>query len=151
MKDIRLALRSYLLADPTISSLVGGYRIHHVRLPQDQVEPSVVYNKISEFGDYNMDGDSGLGHLRMQIDSWAQNSDAATELANAVYDGLSGARPMVDSVFLMGAFVDSGRDDYDSANMLYRSSRDFMLWYRLADDVEESFDNSQDAHPLGVP
>lgn len=129
MKDIRPALRSYLLADPTINSLVGGYRIHHSRLPQDQVEPSVVFNKISDFGDYNMGGNSGLGHIRMQLDAWAQNSDAATELANAVHDRLSGAKDMMDNIFCKGAFVDSGRDDYDDVTRLYRSSRDYMIWY----------------------
>jgi hypothetical protein len=129
MRDIRLALRTYLLADPTVSALVGGERIHTVRLPQDQVEPSVVYTKISEFGDYNMAGDSGLGHMRMQIDSWAQNADAATNLANAVYDRLTGARDVMSTINVRGIFLDSGRDDYDGVTKLYRSSRDFMIWY----------------------
>lgn len=129
MRDIRPALRTFLLDDPAVSALVGGDRIHAVRMPQDQVEPSVVFIKISEFGDYNMASDSGLGHLRMQIDSWAQNSDAATELANAVYDRLTGAATMMGSVNVLGAFLDSGRDDYDSVTRLFRSSRDFMIWY----------------------
>ena len=52
------------------------------RMPQDKVEPSVVYIKISESGDYNMARDSGLGHMRMQIDSWARPGpgDPAGEL-----------------------------------------------------------------------
>lgn len=129
MKDIRPALRTFLLDDPAVSALVGGSRIHHVRMPQDQVEPSVVYNKISEFGDYNMAGDSGLGHMRMQVDSWAQNADAATQLANAVYDRLTGAREVMSGVTVRGVFLDSGRDDYDDVVKLFRSSRDFMIWY----------------------
>jgi len=131
MKDIRPALRTYLLADPTINGLVGGYRIHHLRLPQDQVDPSVVYTKISEFGDYNQKGDSNISQMRMQIDAWAQNSDAATELANAVFDRLSGANTIMDTVRLFGSFVDSGRDDYDDVTFLYRSSRDYLLWYQI--------------------
>lgn len=129
MKDIRPALRDYLLADPTVSGLVGGYRIHHARLPQDQVEPSVVYTKVSETGDYHLQGDSGLGQLRMQIDSWAQDSDSATVLANAVYDRLTGAKDVVDSVNIKGVFLANGRDDYDSLTQLFRISRDFIIWY----------------------
>lgn len=129
MRDIRSALRTFLLADPTVSGLVGGQRVHPVRLPQDQVEPSVVYNSISESGDYSMSGDSGLGRVRMQVDAWAQTSDAATLLANAVYDRLTGARDTVDSVSIHGAFLDSGRDDYDDVTKLYRRSRDFIIWY----------------------
>lgn len=134
MKDIRPALRTYLLADSTVNSLVGGERIHHARLPQNQVDPSVVYIKISETGDYHLAGDSGLGQMRMQIDSWAQSADAATALANAVYDRLTGARTSIDLgspdfVDLRGAFLANGRDDYDEVAQLYRVSRDFILWY----------------------
>ncbi len=133
MKDIRPALRSFLLADPVVSGLVGGVRIHNNRLPQNQVEPSVVYVKVSEIGDYHMAGDSGLGQIRMQIDVWALNSDGATELANAVYDRLTGAHGNIsvdsDFVNLRGAFFAAGRDDYDDIAKMYRVSRDFIIWY----------------------
>lgn len=129
MKDIRPAIRNYLLADPTISGMVGGVRVHHLRLPQNQVEPSVVYVKVSETGDYHMASDSGLGQVRMQIDSWAQSSDTATTLANAVYDRVTGARGTVDNVDIRGAFLTAGRDDYDDIAKLYRVSRDFTIWY----------------------
>ena len=131
MNDIRAAIRSYLLADSTVSSLVGGTRIHNVQLPQGQVDPSVVFIKISEIGDYKMDGDSNLGHMRMQFDAWAQNADAATELANAVYDRLSGAKGLMDTVIVKGIFMDVGRDDYDAVAKMFRSSRDYFIWYDL--------------------
>jgi hypothetical protein len=133
MKDIRPALRIYLLADPTINGMVGGVRIHHLRLPQDQVAPSVVYLKVSEIGDYHLAGDSGLGSLRMQIDSWAQTADAATALANAIYDRMTGAHGAiatgVDTVNFRGAFLAGGLDDYDDINKMFRVSRDFLIWY----------------------
>jgi Protein of unknown function (DUF3168) len=133
VKDVRPALRQFLLDDATVSGLVGGVRIHNTRLPQDQVSPSVVYTKVSETGDYHMEGDSGLGQVRMQVDAWAQNADAATELANAIHDRLSGARQDVtvgsDFVRLKGVFLANGRDDYDNIVKLYRVSRDFLIWY----------------------
>ena len=135
MKDIRPALRMFLLGDPIVSGLVGGIRIHHQRLPQDQVEPSVVYHKVTETGDYHLAGDSGLGQLRMQVDAWAQTAGAATELANAVYDRLSGARGDFESdsdfVSIRGAFVTAGRDDFDPVSKMYRVSRDFSIWYAI--------------------
>jgi len=129
MKDIRPAIRTYLLGDAIVSGLVGGERVHHMRVPQGQVEPSVVYNKISELGDYSMDGDTHLGHIRMQLDSWAQNADAAAELANAVHDRLSGAVGLMDTVNVRGVFLESGREDYDEVTQMFRSSRDYMIWY----------------------
>lgn len=131
MKDIGPALRTYLLDDPTVSGLVGGYRIHRARLPQDQVEPSVVYIKVSETGDYHLAGDSGLGQVRMQIDAWAQDTDAANELANAVYDRLTGGKGIIgaEALNMRGAFLANGREDYDDVVQLYRASRDFIIWY----------------------
>lgn len=135
MKDIRPALRSFLLADPSVSALVGGVRIHSTRLPQGQVAPSVVYIKVSETGDYNMQRDSNLGQVRMQVDSWAQSSDAATQLANAVYDRLSGAHDLItfDSTQLdmRGSFLAGGREDFDDTMKMYRVSRDFIIWYEI--------------------
>lgn len=133
MKDLRPALRTFLLADPTISGLVGGSRVHHLRLPQNQVDPSIVYLKVSELGDYHLQGDSGLGQARIQIDAWAQSADAATQLANAVYDHLTGSHGRIDydstSIDLRGAFLIAGRDDYDELTNMYRISRDFNFWY----------------------
>ena len=133
MKDIRPAIRTYLLADATVNALVGGNRIHNVDLPQNQVEPAVVFFKVTELGDYHMQGDSGLRQIRMQIDAWGQNADLATELSNAVSDRLSGAREIInyDSTFinLKGAFVANGSEDSDNTTKLYRSRRDYILWY----------------------
>lgn len=132
MKDIRPALRSYLLADATVSSLVGGVRVHYARLPQNQVEPSVVFNKVTEIGDYHMDGDSGLAQTRMQFDAWAQSADAATQLSNAVYDRLTGARGVMigtEDINVRGTFFVAGVDGYDDIAKLYRASRDYIVWY----------------------
>lgn len=133
MKDIRPALRTFLLSDATVNSLVGGERIHHIRLPQDQLEPSVVYNKVSELAQYNMEGDSGMLQTRMQFDAWAQTASQATELANAVYDKLTGAKGAMpgnnETVNVRGIFSFNGRDDFDEIAKLYRVSRDYMVWY----------------------
>lgn len=133
MKDLRPALRTFLLADPAVSALVGGTRVHPTRLPQDQVEPSIVFSRVSEVGDYHMAGDSGLREVRVQVDAWAQTGDQAVELANAAADRLSGARESVavdsDFVDLRGVFIRAGRDDYDSLAKMHRVSRDFIVWY----------------------
>lgn len=129
MKDIRPVLRTFLLDDPTISGLVAGVRVHHLRLPQNQIDPSVVYLKVSETSDYHMQGDSGLSQMRMQIDAWAQSADTATQLANAVYDRLTGEKGTLANIDVRGVFLLNGRDDYDEIAKLYRISRDYDFWY----------------------
>jgi|SRR5262245_22437449 len=133
MKDIRPAIHDFLLGDPTVNALVGGFRIHSVRLPQGQVAPSLVFNRVSETADYTMKEDSGLSSIRIQFDSWAQTADQANELASATRDRLSGYRgPMVgnsEAIEVRGIFVVSELDSYDDVTKLYRISRDYNLWY----------------------
>lgn len=136
IKDIRPALRAFLLADPQISAMVGGQRIFPLRLPQGIREPSIVYRRITEVGDHHMKGPSGLTGPRMQIDCWAPDPDQAEQLANLVKARLDGYRgPMAapgsppDVIAVQGIFFDSSRDDYDGTAELYRVSRDYFVMY----------------------
>lgn len=137
MKDIRWALRALLLGDATVSGLVGGERIHPITLPQGQKRPSIVFNRISEGADYHMQGDSGLAETRMQIDSWAQTEAQSVELANAVYDTLSGHTGIVpfgtnspqEEIRIHAIFMDTGREDFDASAELFRMSRDYIIRY----------------------
>ncbi len=137
MKDIRPVLRSYLLADGTVSGLVGGVRIYPVRMPQGQFAPSVVYNRISETTFYHMGGPAGVIQAIMQFDAWARSQDGAVELADAVHDRLSGQRGTItwgtnsplDEIVTRGIFAVNGREDYDATAEMFRMSRDYQIWY----------------------
>jgi hypothetical protein len=137
MKDIRPALRTYLLADPTVNGLVGGVRIHYARLPQGQTEPSVVFTKVSELADYVMSGDSAINQSRIQFDAWAQTASQAVNLGNAVYDRISGAKGDLvgdspDIIAVRAIFLANGDDSYDALAQLYRQRRDYLVWYMAA-------------------
>lgn len=137
MNDLRLALRALLLGDATVSALVGGVRVHPIRLPQGQQNPSIVLNRVTESGHYVMSGSAGMAQARFQVDSWALTSQLANELGNAAYDALSGYRGPVsfggnspqDSFVIHGVFLDQGREDFDATSDLYRLSRDYIVYY----------------------
>jgi hypothetical protein len=138
VKDIRPALRSFLLADAAISTAVAGARVYSARLPQGQRLASIVYTRVSGIGDYHMQGASGLGRPRFQIDAWAPLQDDATALANLVKDRIDGFRgvmaddaspPAVTPVTVQGAFQVDEREDYDATVELHRVSRDFEIWF----------------------
>ena len=134
MKDIRTALRGFLLADSAVNAACGG-RIFPSRLPQGEVRPSLVYTRISGQGDNKMDGATGLSRPRVQIDAWSQSADLASVLANAVKDRLDGykgdmspANSPADPMFVQGIFYESERDGYDNDAQLYFMSRDYFVW-----------------------
>ncbi len=140
MKDIRPALRAFLLGDPLINAAIKTddthFRIFPIRLPQGEIRASIVYNRITGMGDNKMDGRTGLSRPRFQIDCWAQSADAANSLANLVKDRIDGFRGQwaygsnspQDYVFIQGVFYESERDAYDEDSNLYSLSRDYFIW-----------------------
>lgn len=137
MKDIRAALRAFLLSDASISALVGGVRVYPGVLPQGTTAASIVQNLITEASDVHMQGPSGLGQARVQLDCWAQSQDAAVALANLVMDRLSGHKGTIafgaespqESIVVQGIFHDQGRDDFDSVAKLHSRRRDYIINY----------------------
>jgi hypothetical protein len=141
LADIRPALRAYLLADSTISTAVGGTRVHPTILPQGTngpAVPAIVYGTISEITDHHTQGASGLVMARIQIDAYAQTASAADSLARAVkerIDGFGGVMddgaspPGVTPVNVQGVFSENARTGYEPDSMLYRSGRDFRIWF----------------------
>lgn len=137
LADPRVGLRAYLLDDATISAAVGGVRIYPIKLPQGQTLASIVYSRISGQGDHHMEGASGLNRTRMQIDCWAPTADAADLLARQVKERIDGYRGSMlwgedspaEAIVVQGIFFDSEREDYDDVAKLYRSSKDYLIWY----------------------
>lgn len=141
LKDIRPALRAFLLADSAIAAATvetGGatWRVYTVKLPQGKTAPSIVFTRISGIGDHHNEGPSGLARPRIQIDVWAggENPDAAAVLADLVKDRIDGYRGVMGSgdyaVNIDGVFFDSEREDFDDTASLWRVSRDYFIWYK---------------------
>jgi hypothetical protein len=130
MLDLPPALRTLLLADPTVSSIVGGTRVFPLRVPQGEKGDSLVYNRVSEDTEYSLAGASHLSVTRVQVDAWSTRVDGARLLANAVQDRLSGYRGMVAGVPVQGAFLVGGREDWDGEAQMFRVSRDYNVHYQ---------------------
>jgi hypothetical protein len=127
--DLRPALRAFLLADAAISTAVGGTRIYPTVLKQGIRDPSIVYNRITGLGNWTTTGPSGLTRPRFQIDCYATTSDQAEALADLVKARLDGYRGLMGSVMVQGVFFDTERDDYQADAELYRTSRDYFIWF----------------------
>lgn len=130
MKDIRPALREFLLGDSTIVGLVVA-RVFPTVLPQGTKLASIVYTRISGAGDYHMQGASGYVRPRIQIAAWAKDPDAAVTLANAVktrLDGYSGDMGSGSNlVKVQGVFLLDEREMYDDQVQMFGVMRDFAI------------------------
>lgn len=134
VKDIRPALRAFLLGDGALSTIVGGARVYPVKMPQGVTAASLVYNLISEVGDVHNAGPDGLCSTRIQVDAYATTADAAMTLANEVKDRLFGYRGTMGTggtaVEVQGIFLGgTGRTEFDDAAQMHRVGRDFLVWF----------------------
>lgn len=131
MKDIRPALKSFLLGSAPIAA-AAGTRIYPIKLPQGTTGASIVYNRVSGGGDYHFQGLSGFAKHRFQIDAWAPTAQAATDLADLVRDRIDGYRGDMGAdsppvVTVQGVFMVDQREDYDDEAKLHRMSRDYFI------------------------
>ena len=62
---------------PELNALVPATQIHPGWLPQNAVMPAIVTDKIDDARDRTLDGASGLGRPRMQIDIYTDGTTAA--------------------------------------------------------------------------
>lgn len=133
MKDIRPALREFLVGDATISGLVGASRVYPIKIPQGVNQASVVYTRISGQADYKMEGPTGLNRLRIQMAAWAPTADAAVSLANAIKDRIDGFSGVMgtggNAVTVQGVFQADEREMYDDTAKLHGVMRDFFVHY----------------------
>jgi hypothetical protein len=136
LKDIRPALRSFLVADATIAALVktgSTTRIYPGKMPQGQTLTSIVYSEISGQGDQHSQGASGLARVRMQLTAWATTADAAHALYLAIKERIDGYRGTMGSgaplVNVQGVFLDSWRDIEDTEANLIGKAADYFINY----------------------
>lgn len=132
---IEAGLRTFLLADATISDLVNGERIHPVQLPQGTNRPAVRYTKISGNRPHSSpQGALGLSGPRIQIDAFAPDYDDAIALAEAIRKRIDGYRGAMDAVTVQGVFFANEREGYESESNLHFVSRDYFVWF--TEDIE---------------
>lgn len=128
INDIRPALRTFLLAHAPISAIVAA-RVFPVVLPQGERAASIVYTRVSGFGDHHTEGASGLSRPRVQIDAYAPTHDAAVALADLIKERIDGYRGLMGAVRVQGVFFVDERENYQADVDLHRMSRDYLIFY----------------------
>src|SRR4029077_12790747 len=92
--DVRFGLVELLTSNASINGIVAG-RVYPVKLKQGETRDSIVYNRITEFETYKMDGPSGLVSALYQFDAWSKSTDSATALALLVKELFGGFRGQI--------------------------------------------------------
>lgn len=134
--DVRKGLHNYLGSNAAIAAIVST-RIYPVALKEGERGDSIVYTRVTENESYHFIGRTGLCGARFQIDSWSLSTSKANQIADLVKElisGFSGAwsyggNSPSELVTVQGVFMQTGFEDRDAESLMYRMSRDYMIWY----------------------
>ena len=122
---MKTALRSRLLADATISGLVGT-RIDWGLRPQGKPLPAITLTLLPTPRDYHMGGAQHTQHYLVQIDCWAASYASAEAVRQAVIAEMEPA-----SGSFQGSFVQRDHDmpERTETGEIHRASLDFKVTY----------------------
>lgn len=129
---MKQSLTTLILADPTVSGLIGDRLFWKLMEPSAQM-PRLILHTISSVTDYRMSGPTGLINTRIQADCFGGTYAQAESLASALMTLLSGYRGTVGTTLFEGVFHESTRDifeDDDSPSDIFGVSLDFTIWHK---------------------
>lgn len=121
-----------LLATSGVTNLVSQ-RVYPGRRPQGSSLPTITLSRISGAPMYTDDGETGLASARVQVDCWGTTYTSAKNAARAAIDSFSAYFGSSGGYTFQYVLLDAERDfsepGADSAEYLYRTSLDFIVWY----------------------
>lgn len=132
MSALEEALRTRLLADGTVSGLVGT-RVFPLVVPQGQALPAIAYQRISGIREHTHEGASGLARPRLQYACVATSFTTARGVADAVRKSLDGFAGVIGSVTVQNIMIQNQIDNYnlsaDDEASSFTTWLDFVVWY----------------------
>lgn len=120
-----LFIHHVLSNDTELINLLGGVKIHPVRLPQDENYPAIVYSIISKSGTDTKDGPGGLDNTRIQIDAHAATYTKITDISERVRELLDGVSSVFENTVIQYVKFLNATDFYNDDRELYQQSLDF--------------------------
>lgn len=93
--------------------------------------PRVTLQRVSGSPEYSDEGEAGLSSNRVQVDCFALTHAAATEVARAIRNRISG-KNFTQSGVEFDVFIDNERDDqdaFDGGREVYQVSMDLIVWH----------------------
>jgi hypothetical protein len=133
MKDITLAVVTWLKADPAVSAIVGTRIYRKGSVPVSPTAPYIVVSKVDGNRPKTTHNRTGTGKTRVQTSTFAATDPVADNLSECIADSLN---MVTDTYMPPGVFVISISDqgavpDDDPTVPLYMYHRDFMIKHNV--------------------
>lgn len=135
MADVVSALRTYLLGQSSVSSIIGQ-RLYLDVLPQNATLPAATISKISGTVEHTLSARTAFTRSRFQLTQFSSTREEANRLSAMIYQsGIAALKGVTNSVDIRGVMVETGqrmhtvqpRDGSDEH--LYATDIDLMVTY----------------------
>lgn len=128
------AIRTFLLNDITVGTLVGSTRIHPPPIKPTELFPAATYHEVVGAELESLEGRTGNYHCRLQIGCWDKVYSGAEALRDAIKDKMmNGFQGAVAGTLVMSAVNHAGdRYFYDGPNLLHHFICEFWIWWENA-------------------
>jgi Protein of unknown function (DUF3168) len=126
---LKKGLKDLLLADSTISSMVGS-RVRVGRKPKDTDHPDILITGVASAYIPTLQGVNATKMRRFQIDCWGNNPKEADDLATAVHALLDGYRGVLsEGTRVHSCLPNSDVDLDDEDGKISGVAVDFNVWF----------------------
>lgn len=122
-------LRAFLMADDTISGLVGS-RVYPNKLPENVAYPAIRYEQVSGVREYHLRGPSGRARPRISINAWATKYEDARGLADAIRRRLNGYAGTLGETEVGSIKLESEIDFFEDEVKVHRVAQDYMISFK---------------------
>lgn len=136
MADVVSAVRTYLLANASVSSVIAQ-RLYLDVLKQNATLPAATITKVSETHPHTISNRSGMVKTRLQIDCYSKQRLVTDALAESIYkSGIAAVKGTTNGVNIRGVMIEDGRRNeviYDSRggdDHTYVTQFDLMVFYK---------------------
>lgn len=113
MADVIVSVRTYLLTKTAITDLIVQ-RFYQKRLPQGATTPAIVTRVLSESYDHALDGLAGMVQTRIGFECYANTSETARSVADAViWSGIDAIKGVYTNTNIRSVMVEDGRREFE--------------------------------------
>lgn len=134
MADAMTALRTYILDQPSVNSVILQ-RFYRGRRKQGAVLPCAVIRRSSESHDHLLSSRSGIVQTRFQIETYSSRhsgTGSAAELAELIYKcGVDTLKGTTNGVDFRGITVEDGRREFEVEDTEGGDSQTYVCQFDL--------------------
>ena len=127
--NIRVGIRTALLADGTVAGLIGT-RAYYKLLPQDPTYPALTLEQISGDPLNTVNSVPALSWARIRVNAWGKTYAAADALGIAVEDALNGETFSLTGLEIGSIVADGMRDFYEPQVSAHYMTQDYRIYYK---------------------